>query len=397
MLPVPEHLRKRYSIDPSAGAVRMLDRWVLAYNGPHKAQTLSTYFALQMARAIPSWGDSKKFRNPNLTHDKLAAMAGVKRSTFSSRMRHLRALTGSNDPRRSPVYLRGPRKGQPRQQFVNVFPVIHAKPGFMEANTYNLAIPDGRSDRMREHVQPGQYCPPNPAELLRSAEFGGYFTPEARLQDPCRGKRKQIFTHADAGPIGFAGANGAKAVPEWVWSDQIPMEDLSWCSRLVFTVYVMRGLLDPENKGHLRDFRQTDVAAATGLSVTQVHLCNEELKVMGICRVFSEQICRTPSKAMRRTPQQVLYLPVRQFTEAESAQELQRYRAALARARQGRWGEPDVARLSALHGALINEWKGKEHSLSAFWNELRRRGKHWACNKDLMNAVIPGVFNKDHP
>lgn len=389
MLPVPEHLRKEYDLPASAKVSRQINRCWVAYNGPHKAQILSTLIALQMDRATPSWGDSKTYNNPGTTHAKLAAMAGVKRSTFSSRMRHLRSLdSDGSDPRRSPVMLRGAKKGKARENYIHVMPVVHSKPGsFMGPNRYTFAIPDGKKPQRMTHIAPGQYVPPDPDELMAIAGVGEFFKPEARQKDPCRGKRNDIYTvPLDKEGRTFPGANGSKAVPMWFLDVNSP---LSWTARLVLVGYCLKGLLDPENKGLLKDFSQGRTAKMLGLSRFQVYKANRELNKFQIIRTFSKKVCNGPNGAMRQTPQSILYLPIRQFTEDESAEVLKQYRARMAAARCNAWGVPDEERLTKLLQALITEWQGKEHSISAFWNELRRQANQRGMNKQLLNTALP--------
>jgi hypothetical protein len=376
MLPVPQHFVDDYGVPPSANQTIPLDRWALAYTGSQKAQFLTTLFCMQIAGALPAYRRSKKYYKP-VSHEAIAAMAGLSRTTVTERLKHFRTIDaiGKRKDRRLETVTRSGRAKK-----IQITPLIHSDRGFQTTNRYSPAWPTGMTDKIAKHAKPGQYVPPNPSEILASQQIGQYVRPETAALNPCRGKRKQIYATAEQG---FQGANGFFDCPAWIWHPNTP---LSWTARLVLTMYVSAGLLQNDNRGHLKGFKQWRVACASGLTVSTVEAANRELKDRGICRAFSEQV--NESGCRRRTPQQVLYLPIRQFTKEESERELQRHRQAMQAAYSHGYGEADVKYAQRIHQALIEAWTGKEHQLSAFHNEYARQLHANGVNRRLINILL---------
>ena len=117
---------------------------------------------------------------------------------------------------------------------------------------------------------------------------------------------------------------------------------------------------------------------------------NGELAAIGLIRVAHPKPRIGADGSYVRGPQKIVYLPIRTLTTEEADYERQRLLFAIHATRGGPAPPWMVPRLQELHGALLTDWLGKEHSLGAFWNELRRRAVgEGIFLRDVINRLVP--------
>ena len=230
----------------------------------------------------------------------------------------------------------------------------------MRPNAYSPGLPEPRDSRARN-----SWYPPTLADLAASERTAGLFRPPEE---------------------GDQGVRGFGYVPKWVWHSNLP---LSSNARLVMSYYYMIGLVKPRNGKPIGIVRpkQITVARALGISVRSVYNANCELASLTIIRVAHERNSHRDG-SFTSGPQIIIYLPIRQLTAEEADFERKRLQFALraATAPPAPWM---ASRVKELHAALLSEWEGKEHSLRAFWNQIRKNALAEGIYLKFINILIP--------
>lgn len=372
MLKTPEHITRTFGIEPAAGQDRAVPRVLFAYGDRRtKARFLATTISLIMSGALPEEGQRRNWSR-SVTQDELADMCGIARETFTRRLSEFAnpdeswTVERRLDARESAIELhrrRGHRLHEKmRPARVTIATLVRRRRRFMRPNAYTPAVPAGSGKN------PANWHWPKLHELLAESSTGDVF------QDP-----GQSFK-----------VGGHKRIPMWVWDKRLP---LSSTARLVLSYYFFCGLLDRRNGkiyGLVQPLQRT-VAKALGLSLRSVYNANCELASprVALIRVAHSKPIIRPDGSFCRGPQKILYLPTRQLSDDEAKAEQERLRRALdgVRATAAPWM---VSRLKELHEELLKAWTGAEHSLGAFWNEVRRRsladGIHQSA---VINQLLP--------
>ena len=376
MLKTPEHITKQYGITPTPGPGRAIPRVLLAYSGANKSRFLAITFSSIVAGALPEYGQNRNWRK-DVTQAELAAMCNVSRETYT------RWMSESANPDESwTVDRRIEQRDRTRRQHEqrghrlhdrqrlarsHVASLILRRRRFMRPNVYTPALPTRAAAQANQNLwYPGRWD-----EISRHPEIGG------------------LFARLEGDPQGFG---GFKHIPHWLWDPKLP---LSCLARMVMTYYFMVGLGSPDkrNRGKLLGVikpKQPTVADALGISVRSVYNANRELADLSLIRVAHSKPAVGPDGNYNRGPQIIIYLPIRTLTTEEADYERQRLLFAIHASRSGTEPSWQVPRLQELHGALLSEWTGKEHSLGAFWNELRRRAVgEGIFLRDVINRLVP--------
>ena len=396
MLKTPEIITRQFGIEASAGEGRAIARVLLAFKGtrqrrkckdcteagaadcthtviPGKAEFLSTVIPMVMKKVLPEFGGKRKFYR-DVTQAAMGAAAGFKsRSTFTRRVSRFAAIdmtwSGSSeaDARRQNASQRErgrakskgkkesdrPRK-TPRAEAV----LIHRQRRFTKPNVYGYQMPETRVDN-----KPDDYYPPTLADLLEDPATSPFFDAQAR---------------------GFKSWDSFKDVPQWLWDSRLP---LSHIERLVMTYYFMAGLGSKDDAGKMIGEvhpKQETIQEALGISRRTIYKANKRLAAIGLIRVFHPEPRMTPD-GLRRGPAGILYLPIRTLTTEEATSERTRYAKCLARLRTQR----EEQRAAQCHRELLDAWTGKEHSMAAFWNELRRRLRDADIGRADIDLLVP--------
>lgn len=329
----PELLRRSFGIPAEAGKCRDLPRVWMHYCGKRKAQFLATVYSMTMAAALPEEGQ-KNWSHPVLQAD-LARQCGLAaRSTFTRRLSAVANPVPDRDGNiphvdRPSLIFRFRRVGAP--------------------NRYTLGeIGQAPADAR------GRYHYPTADDLVADPRSGHLFSTSL-----------------------FAG-RGFKPVPKWVWDHRLPLTDTA---RLVLTYYIFCGLLDT---GEVHP-KQAKVAALLGLSVRSIYNANRELADVGLIRVAHPKPRVDADGRLVRGPARIVYLPMRTLTHEEAQLETQRLLQARERAQQNSFW----TQISSVHAQLLSEWAGREHSMTAFWRELRRQLLLAGVPKRAIDPLIP--------
>lgn len=379
MLKTPEHITQQFGIPPGSGQGRAVPRIFNSYSGPDKSKFLSVVYSMILARALPEQGQKRSWLTP-VTQDELARMCGL-----ASRSTYTRRVSGFSPPAADPAgngnRAKNPAKNSARlpqeapagspptcstQEFPGAGAGVNHKAGrptfllrqrrFAAPNIYSLAMP-----QKRDPEKPERYFAPDLQDLAKDASVARWWDPNA------------------------TGWKGYKDVPRWLWDSRLPLTDTA---RLVMTFYIMCGLLDTDPRnGRVRGEvhpSQPRIAGALGISVRSVYNANRELAALGLVRVAHPKPTCEGGRYVRG-PARIIYLPVRQLTHEEAHQERQRLLGAM----KGIQDAQVAARASQLHDALLDAWTGHEHSLQAFWNEIRRQLLAAGIHRQLVHQLIP--------
>lgn len=339
MLRTPEHLQQRYGIPADAGRMRAIPRVFLAMRNKRKSHALSVLFSLIVSGALPEHGQKRK-QYRKIRQQDLAGMCGLaSRATYTRRVSRIAPAARDDRPR--------PANSLPH--------LIHRDRQFAEPNRYAFAIPETRREDL-----PDRYFPPELGALVADARI------------------RELWDQS------FTGWRGYKDIPTWLWDRRLPLSDTA---RLVMTYYIFCGLLDKDTRGRIAGKttpKQSTVAAAVGISVKAVYNANCELAGMGLIRVAHPEV-KIEGGKMKRGPQIILYLPIRQFTRQEAQAEYERMRRAVEAARE----TAEAGRAHQIHAELLAAWTGREHSLAAFWNAARKQMLAAGIRRSLVSNLIP--------
>jgi len=213
---------------------------------------------------------------------------------------------------------------------------------------------------------------------------------------------------------------GYKARSKWVWDPRILDPDtldsahprpLGNFARELMSYYEGKGLMeewrgeptpdDPrgpilKHRGLLQ-IHQKKVASELGCDETTVYRANCKWEKLGVLRIAAGNPHRT-ERGIRRGAQIVLYLPFRTLSDAEAESEAermsQRVRQLVASKYAERlWGRSGAAlqgvKALELHHALLDAWRGREHSQVVFWREASRRLDAAGIRPEFYRYCIP--------
>jgi hypothetical protein len=356
----PDCLQKQFGMPPEAGPPRAMPRAFMAYEpprpprgagrlreierrrrAPRKLDVIKTISVLIMAEVLPAQGDNPKWRAKRVTQDRLAAMLGMSRPAFT------RMLSRMANPH-----------GQAARDAANwpALQLIERVRQFAIANDYAIAesaVAARASRPRRDAAEAVSY--PTVSDLCAHPRSGGLFRSDAR-------------------------ADGYKLVPKWIFD---PRLTLSAPARLVMTYYVMCGLLE---KGVCNP-RQSTVASAIGLSVRGVRRANVELAAIGLIRVAHPKPEKHPDGRIERGAQIVIYVPGRTLDRETASDEAKRLAAAKNRLQAQYAAFWDG--ITTVHGSMLHQWMGKEHSIAAFHRAVREQLARYGVPKGAIDALFP--------
>lgn len=375
MSQTPYHLRQRFGMRADCGPDKKIWRGLLSYTGPNKKELLSLDFAGTMAGALAQFGDPEK-NVRRVSQEQLRLKLRLsRRETVTRRF----DLFCPADPRWTPerrrnwsdrmkerarkagkkIHDREMRSIQPVAQMLNRTAGFRGK----DPNSYSL--------RMSPNLKP-DFTPQDKrtktAELL-AAVFGS-----------------QLFNAS-------ARVNGYKRVEAWLWDEMLPLDDYG---RVILTYYVLKGIRDEFRKGGrvtkpagILEISQERVAAELSMDVETVHKYEQQAQDLMILRIVPGEIIYNGDGTVKtKTTRKVLWLTDRLLDHEICVKEMERWQQVRQRIEDQRnhW---ELARASEIHQQLLKAYDGQEHSLKAFYNELRRRLTAAQLPKDLRDVLIP--------
>lgn len=253
---------------------------------------------------------------------------------------------------------------------------------------------------------------PSVAELRQDPESAAWWQPEPDAEG-----------HEPVADEGY------KARSRWVWDSRILDPDtmdtlrprpLGNLARELMSYYESKGLLEewrgaPEPGGDphgpivkhsgLLQIHQAKVARELGCDPSSVYRANCKWEKLGVLRIAAGNPRKT-ERGYRRGAQIVIYLPFRTLSDAEADAEAermsQRIRQLAASQYAARlWGAHgtnlQAAKALELHRALLDAWRGKEHSQVAFWREASRRLDAAGVSSEFYRYCIPPTRRERPP
>lgn len=416
MATTPYHLR-RYGIPEHTGTRKIWRAFLSFRNREKRKEFLSVAWCMQMAGALEEYGASAK-EIERRSQRLMASMLGIDISTFNRRLaqfsapdgrwdedrrrrhagkmkevRALQILAGrssltdepAQEQREEPSSL-APVPAKCRKQVRRLVTLFNKNAGFGQAQLYTLHMPQSLKPAMEKKDSKTK-----DAEMLARAFGAEWFDPER------------------------AGVNGFKPVPAWIWHPSLPDAEKCECQagqmglpiaasqkcskcdgrsfritgnsmpdygRVLLTFLLLKGL---EQYGSV-EITQDEIAQALGMDVNTVAKYEDKLEALMIIRCIAGAVTRDQSGAVvDRKPHKIVWLPDRLLDEDIAQREYSRFQAL-----RDRVGDREAyKRAEALHVALLKAWRGREHTLKAFWNELRRQFVAQGLDRTIADILLP--------
>ena len=205
-------------------------------------------------------------------------------------------------------------------------------------------------------------------------------------------------------------SDGYKAISKVWWHPELldpeTNRPIGVLARLVMSYYESRGLLEEfkDDTGQVTkaagilEIKQSTVARDLGCDTRSVYRANCLWERLGVLRIAAGNPRKT-EKGWRRGPQLVLYLPLRQLTDAEADLEAERMAQAVRQLAASQYARNTFGGKGALlqaveamrvHRELLTAWRGGEHCLVALWRECARRMTAAGISPDFTRACLPG-------
>ena len=418
----PAHLVQLFGLEPEYPSVKLSGVWQgFRQYGPHgeklpKKEFLSVMWALQFLGGIEEHGgDRNRVRRVPLA--RLARFLGRDVSTASRRIQRFTAPDGRWDEERrrrmselqKSLALKQGKKltGRTMRRTKRVHQFLNKNVGYGQAQLYTQAMPE----RLKPRVEEGKKLESatSNVELLAEAYGGDWFDPTyegvnnyklvpgymAHLPhaEECKCKVGQLCLLPDTVcPL----CDGQGVIfPHDDNGDLVPLADYG--KNLLFHL-VLKGIV---HKGSVQ--RTLDqIAQDTGCDVNTIAKYRDELELLQIIRVITGDIKRlclncdvtfwctkpkdkwigqcpkcgaTHGKVEERKPDKWIYVADLILDEETSK------RAKIA--------ARDFARAEKVHAELLKAWRGREYSVKAFFNEMRRRLASEGINKNAIDILFP--------
>jgi len=417
-MPKTPHYLQQHGI-PEHTSSRKLPAFWLGYCGESKKEFLSLIWVMTMVGALEEYGaDSSHIRRRSQEY--MALILGIDRSTFNRRLAKYsfpdgrwsdeRLCRHSELKRAEAAKRAGPEAGpgnsgpapqrRARRQIKRVHAFFHKNASFGQAQLYSLNM----SQKLKPKLEKKAGKTTNVE--LAAAAFG-----------------EQWFDRT------MDGVNNWKDVPGWIWHPNLPDADKCSCQagqmglhpgecqkckgtgtiiykdplpdygRNLITFLLLKGL---KQRGSLV-ITQEAIAKALGMDVNTVAKYEDKLEALMIIRCIPGAVHRdclncainyvdhcpkcgsNSGPITRRDPHKILWLPDRLMDEEIVQREWNRFNALREKIRD----REIFKRAERIEVALLKEWRGHEHSLEAFWNEMRRRLAAENLNKSVIDVLFP--------
>ncbi len=448
MATTPHHLVVRHGLPKHTASRKVWRAWMAFNNREKRKEFLSVAWVMQMAGAIEQYG-APPAEVERRSQRLMASMLGIDISTFNRRLGQFSAPDGRWDDERrrrhsEMMKLREPSRhqdagppgapghNQASKEMENLRPVsrkahrqvqrlvtlFNKNAGYGQAQLYSLRMPQQLKPQMEKKGEDRT----KDAALLAQAFGSRWFDSERR------------------------GVNGFKAIPGWVWDPHLPDVDKCECQsgqmglplavsrdchkcngrgdkcecqsgqmglplavsrdchkcngrgyivystplpdygRVLLTFLLLKGL---EQYGSV-EITQEAIGDALGMDVNTVAKYEDKLEALMIIRCVAGEVTRDAAGAVvDRKPHKIIWLPDRMLDEDIAEREWQRFQDLRSQVAD----REALRRAEGLHVALLKAWRGKEHSLSAFWNELRRQFARAGISQSVSDALLP-VFRE---
>lgn len=421
----PQHLQA-LGVPPEVGDDRAMPRGILALHPalPNKKEILDLYYSMVMAKALPAYGEHGT-RVHAVTHEKLAAMNGVRRETITVRMGRCSSGQRRMDQakREAKSKLEKERARKAGKQIHNrtlrslapLVELIKVEPQFQAPNLYQgptgsvggkrTTAAEKLADRYGDNV------------FDRTQNVNGFkdiyaYLWHPRVPDPedCECRKMEMCECKAQGekparpdcPHCFG--TGSHAVPQRDCvactgtgtryraagaaeaARGLKRGSLSDYARVLATYYLLKGIEEEfaeirggdKNETILRKRKpagmlqipQWKIALDNDMDEDTVRKYNRKLEALLIIKVAPGDKYRDDrGEIVSSDPDKIIWMPGRLLTQEICLMERERFLKAKEQARdRNAANEADH-----IHLGLLMAWENKEHTLKAFWNELLRR------------------------
>lgn len=421
----PPHLVARYGL-PAETAARKIPSWLLAYTGPHRKEFLALFWCLIACGALDEYGGDPK-RVKKLSQGEIAQRLGISRSTLNRWIQMFSDPDGRWDDDRRERFSQSQRlrcelegkklRGRARRQVRRIHTFLNKQVGFGQVQMLTTRM----DPALKPQIERGQKKSSKTADVeMAAAAFG------AEWFDPTR-----------------EGCNNYKASPEWSYmlpdvtecpcvagqlslqpdnpcakcngvgtialrdkdGDYVPLPDFGTA---LFQYLVLKGIMQ---------FKTVDnislrvMAEDLGTDENTIAKYRDKLELLQIIRVVSGDIykrclrdgtvfvCRgrhgqlegscfkcgaTHGTVVMRKPDKWTYIADRLLDDGIAEREYRRFQEL-----HGKVQHEAFEKARTIHVELLQAWRGKEHSLKAFFNEMRRRLASASMHRDVVDVLIP--------
>ena len=290
-----------------------------------------------------------------------------------------------------------------RKKLQHMFDFFRKQSGYGQAHLYSQAMPDS----MKPTLEP-RPAKNTDAALMADAFGDEWFDRDAKGCNGWKSVHSAIWDprvkyaskcECQSGQIGldFDKAKGcAKCDGTGVLMSSDPMPDYG---RVMLSQLILMGL---EDDGVVQR-TQEELAERAGMDVNTWAKYEDAWECLGMIRCVPGKVTRECSHChtnfvgkcptcgnkfgtvVDRDPHKIICLWIRMLDEEIADREWQRFQAA-----QQQVQEKAALRLAeSLHKAVMEQWKGQDHSLAAFWTEMRRRLSAAKVDKSVRDALYP--------
>ncbi|HLW53257.1 MAG TPA: hypothetical protein VKW06_10480 [Candidatus Angelobacter sp.] len=329
------------------------------------------------------------------------------------------AMVDGLSDRPDTVLLDGADRNELRHVRKHVACILTHHPGFGQANFYSLAMPESA----RPEIQPGR----NHAAILAAhfgeklfdsssglsgfrKSYGWIWHPNLPDARPCEcrlGQRKLKFlrtcpTCGGTGRIITSPALGngpgmpdyGRVLLHWLLDRGIDEEIRGASGQIT------------KHRGILEGWTQEAIGEMVGMNVSTIRRYFKAFRLLNIVRTIPGKVTKrcakcdktytgkcagcgnTGGSVVDRDPHKILWLPSRTLDRDLVRAEKARIEALVAIHRHwlDRRQQEQLENAAALSLSVLEEWSGKEHKLTSFWSEMRRR---LAATAWLLNVLFP--------
>jgi len=329
------------------------------------------------------WDDERRRRHSELMKARSGSPGETQNNSVSNGMENPSptAGNGSEPPSVVPV----PRKFHRQVRRLATF--FNKSAGFGQAHLYSLHM----KQELKPQIEKKGEDKTRNARLLAQAFGDQWFDAESRGVNNFKSVDGWIWhpllldvdkCECQAGQMGLplaVSTNCSKCKGTGMIVYNHPLADYA---RVLLTFLILKGL---RQYGSV-EITQETIAEALGMDVNTVAKYEDKLEALMIIRCVAGAVTRDAAGAVvDRKPHKIIWLPDRLLDEDIAQREWQRFQAL-----RSKLADTQGFRLAeSLHVALLKAWRGKEHSLGAFWNELRRQFAAVGLSKGVSDALLP--------
>ena len=401
---VPVHLQKFIRAKEVPDGKVWRAHWAIRPETGFKKEYLSMVWAMEMANALPAFG-AKARHSSKVSQRHLAAMQGVRRETVNRRIAVISSPSGCKSETREKLselarcraQAQGKmlRNGQKRSlRYVGEF--LHRSRGWGESLMYTQVNAGDRPVHTKGKGSMGDKTAH--AKILADAFGENNFDPTVHAN----GYKviDGLLWHPDLpDPQDCDCVNGQLTLnnqecPKCGGSGTVFRDSLPDFGRVLASHLILKGIKE-ENRDQGKaknclEVTQQRLADELGMDVNTIAKYERKLEALMIIRIVPGDVHRDASGSItKRDPHKILWILDKLLDEQIADREATRYATACRQAQQKGHDEAAIGRATAIFRDLLRSWIGREHSLQAFYNEMRRRLASAGVPSELAGCLFP--------